>query len=76
MTTAGRAYVVRDAAPGTRPGEVTQVYPYTLHGLTCALEDAIVRSCGGTPQVLAVMTNGGSKVIRRFEDGHEVPLAP
>ncbi len=76
MTTAGRAYVVRDAVPGARPGEVTQVYPYTLRGLTAALEDAIVRSSGGIPQVLAVMTSGRSKVIRRFEHGHEVPLAP
>ena len=74
MTTTGRAYVVRDAGPGTQPGEVTQVYPYTLQGLTAALEDARFRSFRGVPQVLVVMTDGKSKVIRRFEDGHEAPL--
>jgi hypothetical protein len=74
MATAGRAYVVRAASPGTRPGEVTHVYPYTLTGLTTALEEARFRSFDGTPQVLAVLTNGKSTVIRRFEDGHEAPL--
>ena len=74
MATTGKAYVVRDAGPGTPPGEVTQVYPYTLQGITAALEDARFRSFGGTPQVLAAMTDGTSTVIRRFEDGHEVPL--
>jgi hypothetical protein len=74
MTTTGKAYVVRDAGPGTPPGGVTQVYPYTLQGITAALEDARFRSFGGSPQALVVMTDGTSKVIRRFEDGHEVPL--
>jgi hypothetical protein len=73
---AGRAYVVRNAGPGPRPGEVTRLYPYTLHGLTAALEDARFRSSGGTPQVLVVMADGRSRVIRRFEDGHETPLVP
>jgi hypothetical protein len=72
----GRAYVVRDAGPDAGPGGVTQVYAYTLHGLTSALEDARDRSIAGTPQVLAVMAEGKSTVIRRFEDGHEAPLAP
>jgi hypothetical protein len=76
MTTAGRAYVVRDAAAGTGAGEVTQLYAYTLKGLTSALEDACHRSSAGTPQVLLVMADGKSTVIRRFEDGHEVPLTP
>jgi hypothetical protein len=74
MATTGRAYVVRAADPRTRPGEVTHVYPYTLRGLTTALEEARFRSSGGTPQVLVVITNGRSTVIRRFEDGHEAPL--
>jgi hypothetical protein len=76
MTTAGRAYVVRDAGPGPGPGEVTQVYPYTLRGLTTALEDARFQSFGDTPQVVAIMTGGKSRVIRRFEDGREVPVTP
>jgi hypothetical protein len=76
MSTESRAYVVRDADAGTGPGEVTQVYAYTLRGLTTALEEARFRSFGGTAQVLAVMTGGKSKVIRRFEGGHEVPVPP
>jgi hypothetical protein len=71
MTTAGRAYVVRDADGGS--GEVTQVYAYTLKGLTTALEDARFRSFHGVPQAVLVMRDGRSEVIRRFESGHEVP---
>jgi hypothetical protein len=74
MTTVGKAYVVRDADAGAGPSEVTQVYPYTLQGLTTALEDACFRSFRGTPQVVVVMTDGKRRVIRRFEHGHEVPL--
>jgi hypothetical protein len=74
MTTAGRAYVVRDADGGS--GEVTQVYAYTLKGLTTALEDARFRSFHGAPQAVVVMRDGHSAVIRRFEQGREVPLAP
>ena len=76
MTTIGRAYVVRDADAGSGPGAVTQVYPYTLQGLTTALTEARYRSYSGTPQVLAVMEDGKSRIIRRFENGHEVPLTP
>jgi hypothetical protein len=74
MTTAGRAYVVRDADGGS--GEVTNVYAYTLKGLTSALEDARFRSFHGVPQAVVVMRNGQSAVIRRFEQGREVPLPP
>jgi hypothetical protein len=74
MTTAGRAYVVRDADGGS--GEVTKVYAYTLKGLTTALEDARFRSFHGAPQSVVVMRDGQSAVIRRFERGREVPLAP
>jgi hypothetical protein len=76
MTTVGQAYVVRAAGTGPEPGEVTQVYPYTLQGLTRALEEARFRSFGDMPQVVAIMTGGKSRVIRRFEDGHEVPVTP
>jgi hypothetical protein len=75
MNMPGRAYVVRDADSG--PGEVAQVYPYTLKGLTSALEEARFRSFGGAPQVVTVMADGKSRVIRRFEDGRELPaLSP
>jgi hypothetical protein len=74
MTTAGRAYVVRDADGGS--GEVTKVYAYTLKGLTTALEDARFRSFHGAPQAVVVMRDGQSAVIRRFEQGREVPLSP
>jgi hypothetical protein len=73
---AGKAYVVRDADSDVPSGEVTQVYAYTLKGLTTALEDARLRSFGGTPQVVVVLTDGESTVIRRFDHGHGVPVAP
>jgi len=72
MTTAGKAYIVRDAEARVGPGAVTQVYPYTLHGLAAALADARSRSLRGAAQAVVVMTDGKSKVIRRFEDGHDV----
>jgi hypothetical protein len=62
---------VRDA--DTSAGEVTRLYPYTLKGLTDALEEARFRSFGGQAQVVAVVSQGQSKVIRRYERGHEVP---
>jgi hypothetical protein len=43
-----RAYVVRDADVGTDTSEVTQIYAYTLKGLTTALEDARFRVLGTT----------------------------
>ena len=86
MTMAGKAYVVRDdttvspatGSPTTGPptsgaGSVHRLYPYTLKGLTEALEEARFRSFSGPPQVVAVVAESGSKVIRRFENGHEVP---
>lgn len=75
MSTAGRAYVVRDAEAGG-PGAVIHVYAYTLAGLTSALGDARSHSRNGTPKVVAVMTEGKSTVIRRFERGRAVPLTP
>jgi hypothetical protein len=73
---AGKTYVVRSAETADRPDEVTYVYAYTLHGLITALEDARFRSHNGTPQELVLLTDGQGKVLRRFESGHEVPLAP
>jgi hypothetical protein len=76
MNTAGKAYVVRDANSDILSGDITQVYAYTLKGLTTALEDARLRSFGGIPQEVAVITDGKSTVIRRFEHGREGPATP
>src|SRR3984957_10137616 len=77
MTDAAKGYLVRDAeATGGKGRKVDQIYPYTLRGLTEALEEARFRSHSGAPQVLAILGTGNTKVIRRFEDGREVPVAP
>jgi hypothetical protein len=75
MNMTRKAYVVRDADSGI-PSDVTQVYAYTLKGLTTALEDARLRSFRGIPQEVAVMTDGKATVIRRFEHGHEITPRP
>jgi hypothetical protein len=77
MTEAARGYLVRDADVSRGKGrKVDQIYPYTLRGLTEALEEARFRSHSGAPQVLAILGTGNSRVIRRFEDGREVPISP
>jgi hypothetical protein len=76
MAMGSRAYVVRDADVGTDTSDVTQIYAYTLKGLTTALEDARFRSFRSIPQVVVVMADGKSTIIRRFENGHEVPVTP
>jgi hypothetical protein len=77
MTEAARGYLVRDAETnGGKGRKVDQIYPYTLRGLTEALEEARFRSHSGAPQVLAILGTGNTRVIRRFEDGREVPMAP
>jgi hypothetical protein len=70
MARAGGAYVVRDDGAGAL-GNVDKLYPYTLKGLTDALEEARFRSFGGPPQVVVVMGKGGMRVIRRYERGRE-----
>ena len=75
MARAGGAYVVRDENAGTTPGNVDKLYPYTLKGLTDALEDARFRSFAGPPQLVMVMTERGMKVIRRYSRGRESPIA-
>jgi hypothetical protein len=72
MARGGGAYVVRDDGAGA-PRNVDKLYPYTLKGLTDALEEARFRSFTGPPQVVAVMGESGSKVIRRYEHGRESP---
>jgi len=76
MAMGSRAYVVRDAGPGTDSGEVIRAYAYTLKGLTTALEEARFHSFRGIPQLVVVIADGKSTIIRRFENGHEVPVTP
>jgi hypothetical protein len=52
---------------------VDKLFPYTLRGLTDALDEARFRSFAGPPQVVAVMGEGGLKVIRRYVSGRESP---
>ncbi len=86
MAVAGRAYVVREDAEASKPSEATsaksaatgsgsvdRLYPYTLKGLTDALEEARFRSFAGTPHVVAVAADSGIKIIRKYERGQEVP---
>jgi hypothetical protein len=72
---AGGAYVVRDENAGTTPGNVDKLYPYTLKGLTDALEEARFRSFAGPPQLVMVVTEKSMKVIRRYSHGRESPIA-
>jgi hypothetical protein len=67
------AYVVRDDSPGGPSGNVDKLYPYTLKGLLEALEEARFRSYAGPPQVVMTMSEGGMKLIRRYELGREIP---
>ena len=75
MARAGGAYVVRDDGAGTQQANVDKLYPYTLKGLTDALEEARFRSFSGPPQVVLAITETGARVIRRYEDGRERPAA-
>jgi hypothetical protein len=87
MAVAGRAYVVREDSGSTGPGStgqgstgpgstgsgnVDRLYPYTLKGLTEALEEARFRSFAGAAQVVAVTAESGIKLIRKYEHGREV----
>jgi hypothetical protein len=79
MARAAGAYVVRDDDAGaqreTRRGTVDKLFPYTLRGLTDALEEARFRSFAGPPQLVLVAAEAGLKVIRRFDHGREAPAA-
>ena len=74
MARAGSANVVRDDGAGIASGNVDKLYPYTLQGLTEALEEARFRSSAGRPQVVLVMGESGLKPIRRYEDGKEIKV--
>jgi hypothetical protein len=69
------AYVVRDAGENTGSANPDGLYPYTLHGLLAAMEDARMRSFGESPpqELLVIPAKGPRRVIRRYERGHEVP---
>jgi hypothetical protein len=71
MARAGSAYVVRAEGAGVPSGNVDKLYPYTLKGLTDALEEARYRSFGGPPQVVLVKVESGLRPIRRYEKGKE-----
>jgi hypothetical protein len=70
---ARRAYVVREDSTGGQRGSVDRLYPYTLKGLTDALDEARFRSYSGPPQIVTVLADNRTRVIRRYEHGHEVP---
>ncbi len=74
MARAGGAYIVRDEDAGRQSGNVDKLYPYTLKGLTDALEEARYRSYAGPPQVVLTMAESGMKLIRRYEHGRETPV--
>jgi hypothetical protein len=69
-----RTYLVRDEAPDRLPRHVDQVHPYTLRGLLAALEDARLRSYGDNPQLLIAREGEASRIVRRFEHGHETDV--
>lgn len=73
MARAGGAYVVRDEDAAAQSANVDKLYPYTLKGLTDALEEARFRSFAGPVQIVAVMAESGMKIIRRYENGRESP---
>jgi hypothetical protein len=73
MATDRRAYVIRDAGTLSRIGKVYKVYPYTLKSLLDAIDDARYRSLAGTAQLLMLVEGKRQKIIRRFEDGKQLP---
>jgi hypothetical protein len=76
MADTRRAYVVRAAGSLSHVGEVYRTYPYTLRGLTDALDDARYQSYAGTPQLVVRLVGRERLVIRRYEGGREVPVSP
>jgi hypothetical protein len=78
MARAGGAYVVRedtdDDTGAAAGGNVDKLYPYTLRGLTDALEEARFRSFAGPPQLVMVLGDDGLRAIRRYSGGREAPV--
>jgi hypothetical protein len=70
---ARRAYVVREDHTRGEHGSVDRLYPYTLKGLTDALDEARFRSYSGPAQTVTVLADNRTRVIRRYEHGREVP---
>ncbi|HSZ42225.1 MAG TPA: hypothetical protein VK817_19890 [Trebonia sp.] len=50
------------------------MYPYTLKGLTEALDEARFLSMSGPAQVLVLLADGRGTVIRKYEKGREIPV--
>jgi hypothetical protein len=75
MAEAVKTYIVRDADVGGG-NSMARTFPGTLRGLTEALDDARFRSASGAPKVVVVMEGKQRRIIRRFEHGREVPVAP
>jgi hypothetical protein len=66
-----QTYLVIDESAERLPRHVDQVYPYTLHGLVKALAEARLRSYGDNPQLVLAREGEASRIVRRFEHGHE-----
>jgi hypothetical protein len=76
MATVRRTYVVREAGTSSRIGKVHKIYPNTLKALLEAIDDASYRSFAGTAQLVVLVEGKQQKVIRRLEDGVQVPSPP
>jgi hypothetical protein len=73
MATVRRTYVVREAGTSSRIGKIHKIYPNTLKALLEAIDDARYRSFAGTAQLVVLVEGKQQKVIRRLEDGVQVP---
>jgi hypothetical protein len=74
MSMPAEYYSVRDADGAANPSPVYSVgYPHTEQGRREAVEKALERSRTGGPQVLTEPVNGRDTVIRKFDNGKEVP---
>jgi hypothetical protein len=71
-------WVVRDACDtdGSEEPGTTEIFPGGQEGLRDALGAARQLSRGGRPQEVIMYVDGGHRVIRRYEDGQEVPRPP
>ena len=68
------AYVVRAVPPYRHVRQPDDVFPRTLRGLVEALAEAVARSYNAPQEVSVREPGAAERVIRRFEDGREVPM--
>lgn len=73
MADSSKSYVVRRAGNGSRPGKLYATYPYTLGNLLRAIDDARLESYAHGPHIVMVAEGRNRTVIRRFENGKEIP---